>query len=195
MPFPTDSLAAPDLQIDRRGRLVNTTGDLLLDRMVTSASFWNASVVAHETGLTLWHAARSSSASDPDRRPLRGRLAERVRPDPRLAGEPAARGTGAPRSPSPSRFPHDWTETVHMRLGKATFAIAPGSRQRIVCWNATGPVDVVATTRNVLFDQANRTLSVQLSKTTTGARSRGTHRQPAARRTARPSVTSPAGTT
>ena len=51
-----------------------------------------------------------------------------------------------------------------MRLGKSTFAITPGSRQRIVCWNATGPLDVVSTTRDVLFDQANRPLAVQLSK-------------------------------
>ena len=30
---PTDSLAAPNLEIDRRGRLLNTTGDILLDRI------------------------------------------------------------------------------------------------------------------------------------------------------------------
>ena len=70
-----------------------------------------------------------------------------------------------------------------MRLGKnSTFAIAPGSRHRIVCWNATGPVDVVSTTRDALLDAGNRPLSVQLTKPDLTARSRGPHRSRLRRR-------------
>jgi hypothetical protein len=160
---PTDSLAAPNLQIDRRGRLVNATDELLLDRMVTAASFWNASVVAHETGLTLWRAQGTPRL----RTLIVGLYADdwlndsaRIRawPEHTRAGQ-----EGAALAFTLS-LPHDWTETAHMRLGKSTFGIAPGSRHRIVCWNTTGPLDVVSTTRNVLFDSANRPLSVQLSK-------------------------------
>jgi hypothetical protein len=161
---PTDSLSAPNLEIDHQGRLRNTTGDLLLDRMVTSASFWNASVVAHETGLTLWHAHGVPRL----RTLIVGRYADdwlnesvRIRawPQSPRAGH---RGTALAFTLS---LPHNWTTTVHMRVGrKSSFAIAPGSQHRIVCWNATRPVDVVSTTRDAVFDNANRTLSVQLSK-------------------------------
>ncbi len=161
--IPTDSLAAPNLEIDRQGRLLNTTGDLLLDRMVTAASFWNGSVAAHQTGLTLWHAHGVPR--------LRSLIVGRYADD--WLNE-SARIRAWAQSPRPGHegialgltlsLPKDWTRTAHMKLGKTTFAIAPGSRHRIVCWNATGPVDVVSTTRDALFDQANRTLSVQLSK-------------------------------
>jgi Dolichyl-phosphate-mannose-protein mannosyltransferase len=162
---PTDSLAVENLQIDRRGRMLNTTGDLLLDRMVTSASFWNASVVAHQTSLTLWHAHGVPRL----RTLIVGRYADdwlnesvRIRAWPQRP-RPGHRGTALAFTLS---LPHDWSQTAHMRFGRsATFTIAPGSRHRIVCWNATGPVDVVSTTRDALLDEANRPLAVQLSKT------------------------------
>ncbi len=133
---PTDSLAAPNLEIDRRGQLLNTTGDLLLDRMVTAASFWNASVVAHQTGLTLWHARGTPRL----RTLIVGRYVDdwlnqsvRMRAWPQ-SSRPGRRGTALAFTLS---LPHDWTGTVHMRLGEnSTFAITPGSRHRIVCWNA-----------------------------------------------------------
>jgi hypothetical protein len=157
---PTDSLAAPNLAIDRQGRLRNTTGDLLLDRMVTAASFWNASVVAHETGLTLWHAHGTPRL----RSLIVGLYADDwLNESARIRAWPASPHQGTALAFTLS-LPRDWTETARMQLGKSTFAIAPGSRHQIVCWNAAGPVDVISTTRDALFDQANRTLAVQLSK-------------------------------
>ncbi len=70
-------------------------------------------------------------------------------------------GHRAPRSHSPYRFPRDWNRTVDMKIGRhATFVIRPGSKHRVVCWNATGPLDILASTEDVAVDEANRPLSV-----------------------------------
>ncbi len=160
---PSDNFSAPDLRIGRDGRMLNTTGDLLIDRTVASASFWNASVIAHETGLTLWHphgAPRIQTL-------VVGQYADdwlnesaRIRAWPRHS-QPKERGAAVAFTLS---LPRDWPRTAHMKIGEAAFAINPGSRREIVCWNAAGPLDILSTSRDVLLDGANRPLTVQLRK-------------------------------
>ena len=100
---PTDSLAAPNLEIDRRGRLrqhdgrspARPDGDVgvVLERLRRRARDRPDAVAR----------PRHPSASHPDRRALRRRLAERVRRGSGPGRRARARGTRAPRSHSPSR--------------------------------------------------------------------------------------------
>jgi hypothetical protein len=160
---PTDSFAAPDLRIGSDGRLLNTVGDVLIDRTVASASFWNASVAAHEIGLSLWHPRGTPHL----RTLIVGRYSDnwlnesaRIRAWPQHP-QPHHRGVAIAFTLS---LPRDWTQAAHMNVGGASLTIRPGSRHRIVCWNAAGAVDLLASTKDVVVDTANRPLAAQLTK-------------------------------
>jgi hypothetical protein len=165
---PSDGFSAPDLKIGRAGLMLNTTGDIAIDRTVTSTSFWNASVLGETAGITLWH---------PQGVPHLKTLVVGRYTDGWL-NESARIRSWAPGTNSTSRgaavaftlsLPSDWPKTGHEKLGRRSFAISPGSKQRIVCWNATGPLDLLASTRDVLLDAANRPLAVQMTKLSTVA--------------------------
>ena len=174
---PSDSFPTPDLRIGHDGSLLNAPGNLAFDVTVTSASFWNASVLAQAAGVTLWR---------PDGVPrLRTLVVGRYQDD--WLNE-ASRVRAWPENSHEKRsgiaiaftlsLPSDWPKTAHMKFGERSFVLAPGSRRGVVCWNPTGPVDLLATSRDVLLDANNRALTVQLTnvRTTTipaGATVRG----------------------
>jgi hypothetical protein len=143
--------------------LLNTSSDVLLDRSVTSASFANASVAARQTDLTLWHAH-----GVPRLRTLvvgryaNGWLNESARI--RAWNQSTLRRHRGTALAFTLSLPGSWTETTHMKIGKATFAIKPGSNHRIVCWSTKGPVDVLSSSPNVLADAAGRLLAVHMTK-------------------------------
>jgi hypothetical protein len=189
---PTDSLAAPNLKIGREGQLLNTTSDVLLDQSVTSASFANASTAARQTDLTLWHAR-----GVPRLRTLivgryaNGWLNESVRI--RAWNQSTLRRHRGTALAFTLSLPGNWTETAHLKIGKAPFAIKPGSNHRIVCWNALGPLDVLSSTPDVLVDNAGRPLAVHMTKLDVTAVSPGRAGTGCAAQGAA-SATSPAGT-
>jgi hypothetical protein len=162
---PSDGLSAPNLEIGRGGQLLNTTRDVLLDGSVTSASFANASVAAHQTDLTLWHADGVPRL----RTLIVGRYANGwLNESTRIRLWHQGSLAGGRRYASALGFtlslPRTWTETAHMKIGNAHFTIKPGSEQSVVCWNAKGPLDVLSSTHNVLMDEAGRLLAVQMSR-------------------------------
>src|SRR5581483_87551 len=55
--FPSDAFRTPVLRVDRRGRMTNVGGDVLVDDSSATAVLSDATRAAHAIGFTLWRTA------------------------------------------------------------------------------------------------------------------------------------------
>lgn len=165
---PSDNFETNQLIVGANGRLLNSVGDLLIDRTATSATFWNASVLARATNLILWH---------PDGVPhLRTLIVGRY-PDNWInqsgrvrawAKNPDARGRGAAIGFTLS-VPTNWSTRVRLKLAKRSFVLKPGMRMSVECWNASEPLNVYYSSNDVRYLGSNRPLTLKMTSLHTEA--------------------------
>jgi hypothetical protein len=159
----SDSYATAPLRIGSDGSLLDVPGDFLFDFGGSTATFSNATQVAHFSIFGLYRPLRS----DPRFRLLiegflpdhwlvpQGRIRAWRRPG-------AAAGDGTSVSFTLS-LPRGRPKAARITLRNRRFTIAPGARLRIVCRSRSNPLLLSYASPDAIFDRHLRPLTVKLS--------------------------------